>query len=66
MFVLLLHVQTKTTSEKIENLNKALTDSKSSVEVQKVQLETQIAILEELQKMNESQALILHIMAWKN
>jgi hypothetical protein len=58
--------QSKSTSEKIENLHKALTGSKSSIEVQKVQLATQIAILEELQKMNESQALILHVIAWKN
>ncbi|UQY79976.1 VirB5 protein family [Candidatus Hepatincola sp. Av] len=54
------------TSETIEQLSKAAKEAKSQIELQKIQLQVDIVILQELQKMNESQALILQIMGWKN
>ena len=53
-------------SESIEKLIKDAKGAKTSIEIQKIQLQVEIAILQQLQEMNESQALILQVMGWKN
>ncbi len=50
-------------TEKATALQDALDSSKNQIEVQKVQLQVQIEILKELQELNNTQSLMLHLMS---